>query len=141
VWIVAHREEQGLEGQTQRGQHAPMDGLPNAVAMWPTPRAGKIHQRECRDVAEASRRRESVHATFDPGREDVPEARRRGGEGPGHGERREPDAAWWEPEPDNTRLISSFMAVLLSWPPSLYGSVQTPPTGGGDHAKIIKMHD
>lgn len=44
LWPTARSRD--WKGQTQRGQHAPKDGLPNAVAMWPTPRAGKVTDEE-----------------------------------------------------------------------------------------------
>ena len=39
LWPTARSRD--WKGQTQRGQYAPMDALPNAVAMWPTPRAAE----------------------------------------------------------------------------------------------------
>jgi len=52
----------------------------------------------------------SVHAAADAGRQNVPDAGRGSGQGPGRVECEEPDAAWWEPEPDVGRVATGIPA-------------------------------
>lgn len=141
VWIVAHREKQGLEGTDAT--------RPTCAEGWTSERCGDVADtkggggrgRLCEDgqeqdwnqpadgggtladsesresdgrgtggVAEAQRCREGGNTTAHAGREDVPDAGRRSGQGPGRGERGQPDAAWWEPEPDVGRVATGIPA-------------------------------
>jgi len=61
-WPTARSRD--WKGQTQRGQHAPMDGLPNAVAMYPTPDAGAAKGRGASSAESRTRLGGSLNPTW-----------------------------------------------------------------------------
>ncbi len=141
VWIVAHREKQGLEGADAtrptrakgRASECRCDvadakgcgggsGLcevgPEQDRNQSTDGGGTLADSESREgygrgaggVAEAQGCWEGGNTAAHAGCEDVPDAGRRGGQGPGRVECGEPDAAWWEPEPDVGRVATGIPA-------------------------------
>lgn len=110
VWIVAHREKSGLEG-------------PDSTR--PTRADGRSSERGC-DVADTTKRQDDgrkrgeldedtgqgrrEHTSAHAGGEDVPDAGRGRGEGARGGECGQPDAAWWEPEPNVGRVATGIPA-------------------------------
>lgn len=110
VWIVAHREKPGMEGPNAT-RPARADGR---ASEWGCDVADTAQReddrRNGRCLEETPRQGASVHAAVDAGRQDVPDTGRGRGQGPWRVERGEPDAAWWEPEPNVGRVATGIPA-------------------------------
>jgi DNA (cytosine-5)-methyltransferase 1 len=111
VWIVAHRKQPGLQGHAGDGKDRDEPGRIGTEARGSTGAGGV-----CGDVAQS----DSINGRLGAGGQDRAEAGDYcgdvsdsgcwSGEGPGPGQRGEPVAAWWLPEPDIRRVAHGIPA-------------------------------